>query len=182
MSVLPDAALARLYPQYAGAVQPASLDLHLGTTLYAWPRDVPRDPRRNQEDVWQSVPLRSDDDGLFWVLEPGIRYLASTRERIKIPLDKAGQIGARSSWARDGLSVIQGPAGWCDPDYLGNPTLELGVLGSELVVWPGARVAQLILFELTEAATRGYGHPSRQSKYQNHRGPEPSRLHLEAVG
>lgn len=181
MNVLSDAALARLYPSYAGDIQPASLDLHVSNTLYAWPQDVLRDPRRKQDGLWCSEPLRYDDDGPHWVLMPGVRYLAATIERIKIPLDHAGQIGARSSWARDGLSVIQGPAGWCDPDYLGNPTLELGVLGSPLVLWPGACVAQLILFELTEPCVRPYGHRSRQSKYQGDVVAQPSRLWAEVT-
>lgn len=181
MAVLSDGALARRYPSYGGDVGPASLDLHIANTLFGWPKHIRRDPRKDQGHYWQSVSLQSDDDGLFWLLLPGVRYLAATRERIKIPIDHAGQIGARSSWGRDGLAVIQGPAGWCDPGYVGNPTLELSVVGSELVLWPGACVAQLILFELTEAAVRPYGHPSRQSKYQNHSQPEPSRMHLEAV-
>lgn len=181
MSVLSDGALARLYPHYGGDIQPASLDLHIANTLFAWPRTVRRDPRVNQSNLWCSVHLQSDDLGLFWVLEPGTRYLASVRERIKIPDDHAGQIGARSSWARDGLSVIQGPAGWCDPGYLGNPTLELSVLGSELVLWPGAAICQLILFELTEAATVPYGHPRRESKYQHDRDAVPSLTHLEVT-
>lgn len=181
MGVLSDGALARLYPDYGGDIQPASVDLHIATTLHFWPYAVRRDPRKDQGHRWLSVPLQSDDDGLFWVLEPDIRYLATVRERIKISIDHAGQIGARSSWARDGLSVIQGPAGWLDPGYIGNPTLELSVIGSELVLWPGATICQLILFELTEAAVRPYGHPSRRSKYQGDRDAEPSRLHLEVA-
>lgn len=179
MSVLSDGALARLYPRYAGDTQPASLDLHLGDTLRYWPEWVRRNPRLDQSGLWRDVTLA--DDG--WVLRPGLRYLAVTAERIAIPIDKAGQIGARSSWARDGLNILQGPAGWCDPGFQGYVVLELSVTGSELVLWPGAKVAQLILFELTEPAVRPYGHRSRTSKYQNQNTsePTPSRTHLEVA-
>lgn len=178
MSVLSHVSLERIYPGLNP--EPASIDLRIATTLFAWPQDVRRDPRRDQSEVWRSVPLQSDDLGLFWVLEPGVRYLAATRERIRILTDKAGQIGARSSWGRDGLAVIQGPAGWLDPGYVGNPTLELSVIGSEIVLWPGAAICQLILFDLTEEATRPYGHPSRSSRYQNDAAPTPSRLHVRS--
>lgn len=180
MTVLSHVTLERIYPD-CRTIEPASIDLHIGDTLRSWPRYERRDPRRDQSSLWNPVGLREDDLGPYWVLVPGVRYLAATHERIRILPDHAGQIGARSSWARDGLSVIQGPAGWCDPGYIGNPTLELSVIGSELVIWPGARVAQLILFELSEAATRGYGHSSRQSKYQGHIGPEPSQTWREVA-
>lgn len=180
MTVYSDQALAELYPEYRGAVGPASVDLHLGNTLYAWPLDVKRDPRTDQAAVWQSVALRCHLWGgepvePHWVLEPGTRYLAMTRERIRIPDDAAGQIGARSSWARDGLSVIQGPAGWCDPGFVGNVVLELSVVGSDLVIWPGASVCQLILFALTSACLRPY-----DGRYQGQAEVTPSRLWQEA--
>jgi dCTP deaminase len=121
-----------------------------------------------------NVPM-DDIDGPVWVLKPGMRYQAVTRERLKIRPDLAGEIGARSSWGRDGLAVIQGPAGWLDPGYEGNPTLELSVVGSQLVLWPGARICQLILHELSSSCLKPYGHPGRQSKYQGDRAPTPSR-------
>ncbi len=182
MPVLSDASLARLYPHYAGDAQPASIDLHLGETLLYWPDWVRRDPRVDQSRLWRPVDLTTFDGyDMAWVLRPGIRYLAYIRERIAIPIDHAGQIGARSSWGRDGLAVIQGPAGWCDPGYVGNPVMELSVVGSELVLWPGASVAQLILFTLDRSAVRPYGHPTRKSKYQGDNAVVPSRTHLEAT-
>lgn len=171
MSVLSDRDLAALYPEYRGAIGPASIDLSLGDSLLFWPRHIPRDPRLDQKRLWQAITLGGSG---LWVLEPGYRYLAATRERICIPDDHAAQIGARSSWGRDGLAVIQGPAGWFDPGYAGNPTLELSVVGSDLVIWPGARVAQLILFRLTSPAERPY-----RGKYLNDTAPTPSRSHLD---
>lgn len=170
--VLSDADLRRIWPD-SPHIGPASIDLHVGSVLWFWPPHVPRDPRHDQSVTWQREPLQ-DMDGHAWVLVPGYRYLAATRERIRIPTDCAGQISARSSWGRDGLAVICGPAGWCDPGYLGNPTLELSVIGSELVLWPGAAVAQLILHRLETPCERPYA-----GRYQGDSEPTPSRMHLE---
>jgi dCTP deaminase len=174
--ILSDQSLAEIWPD-SPHIGPASINLHIGSVLWVWPAAHRRDPRIDQSDLWQRVPFEMADR--VWVLRPGWRYLAATRERIKINSDLAGQIVARSSWGRDGLAVICGPAGFLDPGYLGNPTLELSVIGSELVVWPGAAICQLILHQLTERCDRPYGHPDRESKYFGDSEPTPSRLHAE---
>jgi deoxycytidine triphosphate deaminase len=197
MAVLNDVALSDLYPHYRGAIGPASIDLAIGDRLLAWPKHIRRDPVYKQDLAWKPEPfwrrslwdrLRDswyglpEPHGAVWRLKPGVRYLATTRDPIRIPEDAAGQIGARSSWGRDGLAVIQGPAGFLDPNYEGRPTLELSVSGSELVLWPGAAIAQLIVHQLTSFAARPYGHPSRRSKYQGDLDPTASRTHLECSG
>lgn len=176
MSVLSDHDLRAVWPD-SPHIGPASIDLHIGNVLWFWPRDVRRDPRVDQSDRWQRVGLEHPGDiavDHYWLLKPETRYLAATRERIRIPNDCAGQISARSSWGRDGLAVICGPAGWCDPGYVGNPTLELSVIGSELVLWPGASICQLILHRLETACEVGY-----RGKYQDDREPTASRLYQE---
>lgn len=166
MSVLSDKDLTALYPAYKGATGPASINLHLGGTLLWWPDWIKRNPRIDQRSAWKSA----DMVGEGWVLKPGVRYLAATRERIVIPVNLAGQIAARSSWGRDGLSVICGPAGWIDPGYEGHPTLELSVIGSDLEIWPGAAICQLVLHTLTRAAEHPYA-----GRYQGDAAPTPSR-------
>jgi dCTP deaminase len=192
MPILSDIDLARTWPD-SPHIGPASIDLHLGDELQVWPRWIRRDPRIDQSRHWRPVSLHyawttgsddGDDDPLgdrAWVLEPGHRYLATTRERLRLPDDCAGQLSARSSWGRDGLAVIQGPAGFIDPGYHGTPTLELSVVGSELVIWPGARCLQLVVYRTETPAVRPYGHPSRQSKYQGDQTATPSRTHREVV-
>lgn len=179
MSVLSDLSLKVIYPESDPG--PCSIDLHLGDVIRKWPRNVPRDPRIDQSHEWQTLGQRWHELGSapVWVLEPGVRYLAETAERVHIRPDCCGQIAARSSWGRDGLSVIIGPAGYLDAGFEGTVTLELSVIGSELFVWPGAAVAQLIVHRLTSVAARPYGHPDRQSKYQGQSAPTPSRMHAE---
>lgn len=183
MSVLGDTSLARIWPD-SPFIGPASIDLHLGDELNVWPRWIRRDPRIDQSDKWRAVSLQlawtpesGEHDPLeepAWVLEPNTRYLATTKERIRIPSDCAGQLSARSSWGRDGLAVICGPAGWCDPEFEGYLVLELSVIGSEIVIWPGAGCLQLVVHRLEEAVARGY-----RGKYQQQPGIVPSRTHVE---
>jgi deoxycytidine triphosphate deaminase len=174
VSVLSDRDLRAIWPD-SPFIGPASIDIHLGNVLWFWPDSLLRDPRTDQSDDWERAPvLGINDEAPYWILEPGLRFLAATRERIRIPDDCAGQISARSSWGRDGLNVICGPAGWCDPGYIGNPTLELSVIGSQLILWPGASIAQLILHRLETPCE----HPYR-GKYQDNAEPTPSRLHVE---
>lgn len=173
MSVLSDRDLGRMYPD-APYIQPASIDLHVGDTLLVWPDYVRRDPRYDQSRLWRPVGLE-DIAGLVWVLKPGFRYLAATKERVKILPDCAGELTGRSSWGRDGLEVHR-TAGWIDPGYVGFPTLEISVVGSEIILWPGARVCQLIIHQLMSPALKPYS-----GKYQNDSKPTPSRLFQENV-
>lgn len=173
MSVLSDVDLRRIWPESNPG--PASIDLHIGHTLWFWPDTVLRDPRTDQSGIWERAPLLGvNDEAPYWILEPGVRFLAATRERIRIPDDCAGQLSARSSWGRDGLAVICGPAGWCDPGYVGTPTLELSVIGSQLVLWPGARILQLIVHRLETPCERPYS-----GKYQDDRDATASRSFLD---
>lgn len=187
-----EATWLRIQPLVEGAVQPASLDLRLGDTLLVWPRWVRRDPRIDQAHLWRPVSLQlawtPDADAAHdpceepsWVLEPGHRYLATTLEEIHLPRNVAGQLAARSSWGRDGLDVIQGPAGFLDPGWRGKPTLELSVVGSELVIWPGASCLQLVLYLLDADAEHPYGSKALASKYQDDMAPTPSRPQQETA-
>lgn len=171
--VLSDRDLKRIYPNAKPG--PASIDLTLGDSLLYWPTWVRRNPRIDQSGIWKPSYLLDIDGDPYWVLQPGIRYLAAISEEVTVPLRFAAQIEARSSWGRDGLSVTCGPAGWIDPGYRGKPTLEIHVVGSELIIWPGADVAQMIVHTLTSACRQGY-----RGKYQGDTAPTPSRLHLDA--
>lgn len=167
------------------AVQPCSYDLTLGAELYAWPPYVVRDPRVDQSSLWVPVPIdecwiaTSNDAGEIangWILRPGVRYLGVTEQEIRLPADLCGQLAARSSWGRDGLAVIQGPAGFIDAGYRGRLTLELSVLGSGLVLRPGDSCLQLVLYQMAQPACRPYGHRERTSRYQGDLVPTPARL------
>lgn len=109
-----------------------------------------------------------------WVLHPGDFALGCTIERIRVPPDLVCQVNGRSSLGRIGLAVHV-TAGFCDPGFDGQITLEFANLGDEPVALvPGMRICQVVFMRLQTPATRIYG--SRPgSKYQYQRGPTPRR-------
>lgn len=91
--------------------------------------------------------------GRKFLLHPGMLALVPTLEWIKLPATLQGIVTARSSWAREGLSIAT--ASIIHPGYKGVITLELANLGQiPLVLYPGLRVAQIAFHTLTEPAEK----------------------------
>ena len=71
---------------------------------------------------------------------------------------------------------LSNTAGFIDPGYRGQVTLELSNLGKvPVALTPGMRISQLVFTELTSPADRPYG-SERGSKYQDQDGPQASRI------
>lgn len=107
--------------------------------------------RRKLEHV--SVPF-----GLPIILHAGSLILVPTLEWVKLPRDLTGVVTARSSWAREGLSIAT--ATFINPCYNGIITLELSNLGQvPIVLYPGMRPAQIALHHINvehaESCTTG---------------------------
>ena len=80
-----------------------------------------------------------------------------------------------SSLGRLGL-MTHSTAGFLDPGFTGHVTLELSnVANLPITLYPGMRIGQIAVFQLTTAAERPYGSRGVRSKYQGQRGPTPSR-------
>jgi dCTP deaminase len=93
-----------------------------------------------------------------------------------MPEHLVGQVLGRSSWARSGLIVAT--AVLVQPGWGGVLTLELSNIGDvPLQVYPGERVAQLMVWKLSERTEHPY---DKGAKYVAPIGPEESRLSLEA--
>ena len=81
------------------------------------------------------------------LLHPGMLALVPTLEWIKLPDNIQGVVTARSSWAREGLSIAT--ATFINPGYSGIVTLELANLGQiPIELYPGLRLAQIAFYEL----------------------------------
>src|SRR5512139_312918 len=96
-------------------------------------------------------------------IKPGDAYLASTWEYLRLPNDVAGAVFLKSSMARLGLDHAL--AGWVDPGFEGNLTLELHA-HREITLHAGQRVIQIVLYELDPAASFPYA-----AKYNHQLGP-----------
>lgn len=80
-----------------------------------------------------------------------------------------------SSLGRLGL-LTHSTAGWIDPGFNGHVTLELSNVATlPIKLWPGMKIGQLCLFRCSSPAEYPYGSAVYGSRYQNQRGPTPSR-------
>jgi dCTP deaminase len=81
------------------------------------------------------------------LIQPGNLALVPTFEWFRLPTDLKGVVTARSSWAREGLSIAT--ATFVEPGYTGIITLELANLGNvPIALFPGMRIAQIALYQL----------------------------------
>jgi len=154
-------------------IQPASVDLRLGTS-FAVCDGSPIDTR-NQSSVESAYSRFDTVDGAPVVLEPGEFMLACTEEWCKIPLDLVARVEGRSSLGRIGI-VIHATAGFIDPGFEGQITLELTNLSkSRIMLHSGMRIAQLAFTQLTNKAM-SY---ASKGKYQGQEGVTISQIGLD---
>ena len=157
-------------------IQPASVDLRLSREFLVYrPAQVtvldPDDPASIAASMERVV---LDEDRAF-VLHPGEFALGTSIERVKIPSDLVGMVDGRSSIGRLAV-VVHATAGFIDPGFEGQITLELSNIGSIAVkLYPGMRIAQIVLHQMTSPADRPYG-LERGSHYQLQTGPQLSRI------
>ncbi len=160
-------------------IQPSSIDLRLGNHFKVF-RHISKgyiDPLTdNAEEYTEDVFI---EEGDTFILHPGEFVLGSIREWIEIPEDLVARVEGRSSLGRLAL-LIHATAGFIDPGFKGNITLELSNVGKmPIALRPGMRICQLALEKLSSPSERPYGHPTRESKYQMQRGATSSRIHLD---
>ena len=128
-----------------------SVDLRLGRKIYV-PRkglNLTFDLRRG--GLAQTLDAVYEEDEIpesGWTLSPNRLILASTLERVELPLVEgclAARIEGRSSFARTGL-LVHFTAPTIHPGFRGNITLEIINLGEiPLTLRPGLHICQLIV-------------------------------------
>ena len=100
--------------------------------------------------------------------------LASTLELVRVPRDVACDLKLKSTLGR--LWINHSLAGWCDPGFEGDITLELQNLGPQpFVLEAGRRIAQLIFIAMESIPEIAYGDPGSTSHYQGQRGTTRAR-------
>lgn len=164
-------------PYDPGMVQPSSVDVRLDRRFRVFEnhRYAFIDPAENQEDLTRPVEV---PDGEAFVLHPGEFVLACTYETFTIPRDLAARLEGKSSLGRLGL-VTHSTAGWVDPGFTGQVTLELSNAANlPIKLWPGMKIGQLCLLRTSSAVATPYGDPHHRSRYQGQRGPAPSLSHV----
>ncbi len=162
---LVDAGRIRIDPWDRELVQPASVDLRLGSSFRVFHnhRTSAIDLRDPPTNLTEQITVQ---DGEAFVIHPGEFCLGATLEYVELPDDIVARIEGKSSLGRLGL-IVHATAGFCDPGWKGTLTLELNNLTRvPIKLYPELAIAQLSFMALDAPARRPYGHAGLGSHYQ----------------
>lgn len=156
---------------------PSSLDLRLGPEILLFDNHAMR-----IIDLAEKTPPRMRrvqiDEKEGFVLHPGEFVLGTTLEAVKIPVELVARLEGRSSLGRLGL-VIHATAGFIDPGFEGQITLEMQNIGNQpLLLRPYQRICQLCLIQMSKAPEVPY-FKKKDNKYHGQFGPVASRIARE---
>lgn len=157
-------------------MQPSSIDVRLDRCFRVFHnyRYTHIDPATQQDEL---TSLVETEPGEPFVLHPGEFVLGSTVEVVTLSDTLAGRLEGKSSLGRLGL-LTHSTAGFIDPGFSGHITLELSnVANLPIMLWPGMKIGQLCIFQLSSPAEHPYGSAVYASRYQGQRGPTPSRAY-----
>ncbi|HEY8772604.1 MAG TPA: dCTP deaminase [Candidatus Limnocylindria bacterium] len=173
-----DAGRIVIDPFIPEAVQPSSVDLHLDRRFRVFrnSRYPYIDVRADQPELTELVEIGGDDP---FILHPGEFVLGSTYERVQLPNDLVARLEGKSSLGRLGL-LIHSTAGYVDPGWEGNLTLELSnVANLPITLYDGMKIGQISFQRLSSPAEVAYGEASIGSKYRGQRDPTASLYHRD---
>ena len=165
-------------PFVPDAVQPSSVDLHLGNRFRVFRnnRTAVIDPREEQPELTELVEIAGDEP---FILHPNEFVLGATFERVALPDDLVARLEGKSSLGRLGL-LIHSTAGYVDPGWEGTLTLELSnVANLPIKLYDGMKIGQISFQRLSSAVEVGYGDARIGSKYRGQTDPTASRYHAD---
>ncbi|HEY7464607.1 MAG TPA: dCTP deaminase [Candidatus Limnocylindria bacterium] len=173
-----EAGRIQIEPYLPEAVQPSSVDLHLDRRFRVFRNNrYPYiDVREEQPELTEMVEIAGDEP---FILHPGEFVLGSTYERVALADDLVARLEGRSSLGRLGL-LIHSTAGYVDPGWDGNLTLELSnVANLPITLYDGMKIGQISFQRLTSPAEMPYGDPRLGSRYRGQRDPTASLYHRD---
>lgn len=148
-----------------GQIQPASVDCRIGRHYL-----VTDDTAMTSINFDEPITYREVTSDSI-TIPPHSFLLATTMEYFKLPNNLTAFVEGRSSIGRMGLFIQN--AGWVDPGFEGEITLELYNANSLPITIPaGRRVGQLVFCQLDEHAENPY-----RGKYQGQRNATGSRIY-----
>lgn len=165
-------------PYDASDLQPSSVDLHLDRSFRVFRNNrYPYiDVRNPQPDLTELLHVEPEEP---FILHPGEFVLGQTLEWVELPNDLVARLEGKSSLGRLGL-LIHSTAGYVDPGWKGNLTLELSnVANLPIALYFGMRIGQISFFRMSSAVERPYGSPELGSKYQGQSEPTASAFHAD---
>ena len=173
-----DAGEVAIRPYDPRDLQPSSVDLHLDRSFRVFRNNrYPYiDVRATQPDLTELLHVADDEP---FILHPGEFVLGQTLEWVELPNDLVARLEGKSSLGRLGL-LIHSTAGYVDPGWKGNLTLELSnVANLPIALYSGMRIGQISFFKMSSEVDRPYGSPELHSKYQGQPEPTASAFHRD---
>ena len=154
-------------PLERGQIQPASVDIRLGNTF-----SIVEDSSTGVITLENEITYKKIQTDTY-VLLPGQFILATTMEYFMLPNNLTAFVEGRSSLGRLGLFIQN--AGWVDPGFRGEITLELfNANRCAIELRAGRRVGQLVFSVMDDIALNPYN-----GKYQGQRGATGSKVFLD---
>ena len=132
--------------------------------------------RQAQPDLTELVTIDADEP---FILHPGEFVLGQTLEWVELPDDLVARLEGKSSLGRLGL-LIHSTAGYVDPGWKGNLTLELSnVANLPIALYRGMKIGQISFFRMSSPVERPYGSKELGSKYQGQSSPTESAFYRD---
>lgn len=173
-----EAGRVRIDPFDPNCLQPSSVDLHLDADFRVFRnnRYAFIDPRTPQPDLTELVSVEGDEP---FILHPNEFVLGQTLEWVELPDDLVARLEGRSSLGRLGL-LIHSTAGYVDPGWKGNLTLELSnVANLPIALYSGMKIGQISFFKMSSPVERPYGSRELGSRYQGQSTPTASQYYKD---
>lgn len=154
-------------PLNENQIQPASVDIRLGNTF-----SIVEDSSTGIISLENEIRYKTIETDTYLLL-PGQFVLATTMEYFELPDNLTAFVEGRSSLGRMGLFIQN--AGWVDPGFKGEITLELyNANRCAIELKSGRRVGQLVFALMDDHAINPYN-----GKYQGQRGATGSKVYMD---
>ena len=149
-------------------IQPASVDIRLSDTF-----SIVDDTPSGIITLDNKISYKTIKTDTYLIL-PGQFVLATTMEYFELPDNLTAFVEGRSSLGRMGLFIQN--AGWVDPGFKGEITLELyNANRCAIELKCGRRVGQLVFAEMDDHALNPYN-----GKYQGQKGATGSKVFMDS--
>lgn len=150
-------------------VQPSSIDFLLGDEFLVFDSHNQSliDTKQDAGGLMRKIVLKK---GERLIVHPREFVLGTIEEWVEVPTDLVGRVEGKSSLGRIGL-IIHSTAGYVDPGFKGQLTLEISNLSNlPIALYPGMKICQFSLMQMTSPAKFPYGHKKNKSHYQRQTG------------
>ncbi len=167
-------------PLFPDAIQPASVDLHLGNEflIFKSTSNVCIDVKEPLDNSMEKVII--DKDRPF-ILHPAEFALGLTYETVGVAADMVGRLEGKSSLGRIGL-IIHATAGYIDPGNKLKVTLELHNIATlPIKLYYKMPIAQMSFTPLSSPAETPYGAEKLGSKYYGATTPQASQYYKNFI-